>query len=63
MVDTRQVVGLVVSQKIKPPSEAIFTSILYLKLVFQLTWSAIRDSNSRRPAWKVGTLPTELLPL
>ena len=26
-------------------------------------WSGRRDSNSRQPAWKAGTLPTELLPL
>src|SRR5215469_3317384 len=25
-------------------------------------WSGRRDSNPRRPAWKAGTLPTELLP-
>jgi len=25
-------------------------------------WSGRRDSNSRQPAWKAGTLPTELLP-
>jgi hypothetical protein len=27
-----------------------------------LVWSGRRDSNPRRPAWKAGTLPTELLP-
>ena len=25
-------------------------------------WSGRRDSNPRQPAWKAGTLPTELLP-
>ncbi len=28
----------------------------------QLLWSGRRDSNPRQPAWKAGTLPTELLP-
>ena len=27
------------------------------------SWSGRRDSNPRQPAWKAGTLPTELLPL
>ena len=27
-----------------------------------LLWSGRRDSNPRQPAWKAGTLPTELLP-
>ena len=26
------------------------------------SWSGRRDSNPRQPAWKAGTLPTELLP-
>ena len=26
-------------------------------------WSGRRDSNARHPAWKAGTLPTELHPL
>lgn len=28
-----------------------------------ILWSGRRDSNPRQPAWKAGTLPTELLPL
>ena len=29
---------------------------------FGVIWSGRRDSNPRQPAWKAGTLPTELLP-
>ena len=41
---------------------AVFSPILYLKSCFQFNWSGRRDSNPRQPAWKAGTLPTELLP-
>ncbi len=44
------------------PRKVAFSSILYRKSGFQFNWSGRRDSNPRQPAWKAGTLPTELLP-
>ena len=37
--------------------------ILAARPIILYLWSGRRDSNSRQPAWKAGTLPTELLPL
>ena len=35
---------------------------LFVKDLKLNNWSGRRDSNPRQPAWKAGTLPTELLP-
>ena len=36
--------------------------LVIFRVVMQFSWSGGRDSNSRQPAWKAGTLPTELPP-
>jgi hypothetical protein len=47
-----------------PPGKAACRKpfILAARPVILYLWSGRRDSNSRQPAWKAGTLPTELLP-
>ena len=48
-----------------PPEKAACRKpfILAARPIILYLWSGRRDSNSRQPAWKAGTLPTELLPL
>ena len=43
----------------KSKEPALSGGLKYEGLYF---WSGRRDSNPRQPAWKAGTLPTELLP-
>ena len=47
-----------------PPEKAACRKpfILAARPIILYLWSGRRDSNSRQPAWKAGTLPTELLP-
>ena len=44
------------------PGKAAWDYLEHRKGIFSIFWSGRRDSNPRQPAWKAGTLPTELLP-